>query len=310
MSPPSGFHLHVLHERKAPYPTISSYKEFFGRWWSVSDGPEAAIPSDVSPDRLVLWHMMGMYCRRLPSRLTIHDYRSRSVGSLCWLKDMAKKAFNARPDIRLFQTEFVKDGFRFHDGVPEVTFTLGVPSFAFDLSWSRNATVYDFGYVGMINRERHFDTLLRRFLDAYQGKRSFLLIGPSEQSILDEFAEQDGLSFTGKLPHRDALERVLQTRCGVCYVPNELPYSRQIPTKMLEYATMGMPIIANDVWTNIDNIRRHHIVAKVTEDDLFAEGPDPESLSDNLATDMAHLHFQAILSDSGLVDLISEHLHS
>ncbi len=306
MNLPAGFHLHILHQNRAPYPEISSYKEFFGQWWSVSDGPAAAIPASIPVDRLILWHMMGMYRQRRSSRLTIHDYRSRSIGQLYWLKDYVKKALNARPDLRIFLADSVKSGYGFRDRVPECFVAMGVPSFAFDLSWNPDRTSYDFGYVGMISRDRQFDLLLRRFLDAYVGSRSFLLIGPTDASILDEFGAEAGLHFTGKQPHREALEQVLQARCGVCYIPDKMPFSQQVPTKLLEYAAIGMPILANRTRMNVATIERCDIVATVEGDDLFGERPDPDALASNLATDMTRLDFMTILAESGLVETINK----
>ena len=308
MSLPGGYHLHVLHERKAPYPTITSYKEFFAKWWPVSDGPIDQIPTDVQADRLVLWQMMGTNFFRRPARLVIHDYRSLSVGTLSGIKDRLKRLLNCKPDIRLFQTDFVRRGLGFRDTVPEIQFTLGVPSFAFDMSWDRSKTSCDFGYVGVVTVDREFDTVLQSFLDAYEGKKSFLLVGPADDAILQRFRSHDCFDFVGKLPHREALRRVLESRCGVSFIPDKHPYNRQIPTKLLEYAALGMPILANDCWTNIDNIERHRIAATLTGNDLFADRPAPALMADNRDCDLSHLDFHRILAESGLVEILAKAL--
>lgn len=306
MQLPTNLHIHFFHEDKAPYPEIAAYREFFGRWASTSEGSEADIPKDVRCDDLIIWHMMGFYPRRSQARLVIHDYRSLSTGRFRRLKDFVKRAFNVRPDIRVCQNELIRDAMAFGDDRPSALIPMGVPSWIFDLRWDMADQRYDFGYVGVITKERGFRRALRSFIDTYQGTRSWLLIGPAERSLQEEFGNLPGIEFVGRLPQRDALAKLLTARCGVALLPGHPPYCWQTPTKLLEYAAMGMPILANNSPMNLETIKTHRIQATITSIDIFSSAPDAANMADNKATDLRHLDFQTVISGSDIVDLISQ----
>ena len=303
-----GMHIHFCHEGKAPYPDISAYRTFFGDQCSISEGLISDIPQNVRPERLILWYMMGFYPTRSAARLIIHDYRSLSVGRARRLKDLIKRAFNATPDLRIFQNEIIRSALGFRQDHRSLLIPMGVPSWTFDLKWCKEGTTHDFGYVGMINVERGFRGALRSFVRAYNGSRTWLLIGPAEQTLLDEFATAPGLEFAGRLPQQDALKLLLSTRCGIALFPGHPPHCWQTPTKLLEYAALGLPILANDSPMNLRTIELHDIKAMIRPGDLFDSEVDPSSLPANDGSCFRHLDFQAILRDSGVAEAITERL--
>ena len=303
-----GIHIHFYHEGKALYPDILAYRSFFDDLCSTSEGLATEVPQEVKPEMLILWYMMGFYPRRPVARLFVHDYRSLSVGRARRLKDFVKWAFNAKPDLRIYQNELIRDALGFRKDEGSVLIPMGVPSWTFDLKWCKQSTTHDFGYVGAINVERGFREALRSFVQAYHGSRSWLLIGPVEQSLLEEFVAAPGLEFTGRLPQGKALERLLSTRCGVALFPSHAPHCWQTPTKLLEYAALGMPILANDSPMNVRTIKLHGINAIVRSGNLFDGEFEPSNLPANDASRFRHLDFRSVIENSGVAEAISARL--
>ena len=272
----AGWHIHFFHEGKAPYPEISAYRQFFGDRCSASEGPESNIPAQADPERLIVWQIMGFYPTRPAARFLVHDYRSLSVGRTGLVKDLIKRSLNATPNLRIYQNDRIRDALGFRDDRGSVIIPMGVPSWIFDLSWREDATEYDFGYVGLITEERGFRKVLRSFIDAYRGTRNLLLIGPADQSIREQFEGEPGLTFTGKLPQKQAIETLLSARCGVALCPGHRPYRWQTPTKLLEYAALGMPVLANHSPMNVKTIELHGIKATLRSDELFGTADIPK----------------------------------
>lgn len=301
---PSGFHIHYLHGGKASYPEVAAYRQFFGSHCTTSEGAIDAVPKQVPPANLILWQVMGFYPRRVPARLTIHDYRSLSVGTWSGLKDLAKRTLNATPDIRIFQNEAICRRMVFDDTATTVLLPMGVPDWIFDLRRQAETTRYDFGYVGAISEERGFGKVLRAFVEAYLGERSLLLIGPAEPAIAAAFGGAPGITFAGPLTQREALLRLLEAQVAICPVPAGPPFDWQTPTKLLEYAALGMPILANDSPTNLETLEALNIRALLQDESLFSAAPDPAACPDNRDCDVRHLTFDKIIADSGIVDQI------
>lgn len=301
---PAGFHIHYLHGGKASYPEVAAYRAFFESRCTTSEGATDAIPKQVPPEKLILWQMMGFYPRRVPARLAIHDYRSLSVGTWSGLKDLAKRTLNAIPDIRIFQNDAIRRRMVFDDPAATVLLPMGVPGWIFDLHWQAEGARYDFGYVGAVSEERGFGKVLRAFGEAYRGERSLLLIGPAEPAIVAAFGRAPGIAFAGQLTQREALLQLLAARVAICPVPQGPPYDWQTPTKLLEYAALGMPVLANDSPTNLKTLEALNMRALLQDESLFRAAPDPAACPDNRDCDVRHLAFDKIIADSGIVEQI------
>lgn len=304
----AGWHIHFFHEGKAPYPEIAAYRGFFGGQCSTSQGPASNVPARTNPERLIAWQIMGFYPTRPTAKVVVHDYRSLSVGRARRLKDLMKRAFNAVPHLRIYQNGEIRDALGFRKDAGHVLLPMGVPSWMFDLRWREDASEYDFGYVGVITEERGFREALRSFTTAYGGSRTWLLIGPAEPSLLEEFGAAPGLKFTGALPQRKAIELLLKARCGVALFPAHPPHCWQTPTKLLEYAALGMPVLANDSPMNEKTIEQHGIEATVRSGDLFDDTVDPSHMQANKGADFRHLDFERIIGGSGVADAICDRL--
>ena len=62
-----------------------------------------------------------------------------------------------------------------------------------------------------------------------------------------EAEDSDGVTFTGRLPHPEALERMSEAAVGVSPLRREPNYVDSLPTKVLEYLAMGLAVVATDL---------------------------------------------------------------
>ncbi|KVD93276.1 glycosyltransferase [Burkholderia stagnalis] len=241
--------LFIMHPGKAHYPEIDAYTAYFReRGFEVASGRPDDHARLASPVDWVLWCIMGFYRTARPARLVIHDYRSLSVGRFARAKDWLKHSCQHRPDLRLFQNERLRDELGFRDGVPSLLLPMGVPDWIFELARGPvpPGPAGRFCYIGEMSFERGFDKLLRAYRDYRRSTDdTLMLVGEPDPRILARFAHVPGLTFAGRLPQRDALRVVARSDYAVCYFPTHRPHCYQTPTKLLEYAALGKPILCN-----------------------------------------------------------------
>lgn len=265
----------ILHPGKANYPEIAAYRDFLGpRGFDVHDGDASAYARFDGRHDCILWCIMGFYRALPPARFVIHDYRSLSVGRLAALKDTVKRAWNAKPALRIFQNERMRDAMAFRDGIPSLLLPMGVPDWIFGIANEPAGAgpAGRFCYIGEMSRERGFHKVLAAYRAAPRTARdSLVLVGQPEPEIYEAFRHVEGLVFVGRVPQRDALKIVQRSDYAVCYFPYHRPHRFQTPTKLLEYAALGKKIICNDAPSNVDAINALGIRSHVTGAAIFDE---------------------------------------
>ncbi|WP_404404949.1 hypothetical protein [Pelagibacterium halotolerans] len=290
----------------AYYPSIDActgYLENMGYRCRRTALEDVDFAQDLS--RTVIWQIMGFFPRPLPPgrAAVIHEFRSRSVGRFGVAKDIGKRFLLPKPDYRLFQTGYLEKTFNRRDTVPFGILGLGVPEYL-DPRAGRAEALFDFGYVGQISDERKTPDMLDAFIAKYGHGRSLCMIGPVRDGIDSRYASQTNIRFLGKLPQRDALETVRRCKIGLCYFPYHMPHAMQPPTKLYEYAAMGMRIWANDSPGNVQAIREFGINAYVSKRFAFPDFEVLEAQPDNSAFDPGVLHWKSIIDRSGIVEFL------
>jgi glycosyltransferase involved in cell wall biosynthesis len=102
-------------------------------------------------------------------------------------------------------------------------------------------------YLGRLSRARGVTELLelgRRFLA--RGGPVLELIGPADADIVGELREADAhglVRWHGFVPNDRALEQVRGALAGLSLLHDTPNYRVSLPTKILEYASLGVPII-------------------------------------------------------------------
>jgi glycosyltransferase involved in cell wall biosynthesis len=260
--------LFILHPGKANYPDIDAYRNYFNCQYAVIDGTLSDYEKVDDKSEVILWCIMGFYRKKIEAKFVIHDYRSLSVGRFMKLKDLAKRIFNVKPDLRIFLNSQVESVMGFNDIVPTCRLDMGVPKWIFDIK-PVSEIKGTFCYIGEMSLERGFDKVIDSFLSNKKDQQTFVLVGSPEKEILDKYANERALVFTGRVPQQKALEIVKSSEYAVCYFPYHRPHCYQTPTKLLEYAALGVNIICNDSPSNLTVLKEYSIDATVTKKNIF-----------------------------------------
>lgn len=295
-----------VHDGKANYPSIAANRVLFAPYFEVVEATFDEAKADPEIGRSIAWHMMGFYRTRLPAALTVHDYKSLSLGRFSRVKDWIKRFGNAVPDVRIVKEPMLKI-YGFDETVPYVLQDIGVND---DLRLHLNpktAKEYAFCYVGAMTYERKFDAVLRAFLASAEKDKRFVLVGEAEAGLKDEFAAHPNLIFTGRVSQAEVYRYVQASEVSVCYFPTHYPHSIQTPTKLLEAAALGARILINDQPMNRALAARYGMAVVVGKPgNLFAGLPPLPAWGDNRGVDSAPLYWSHMVKDSGIAGVLDK----
>lgn len=308
MTTASGERMMVfVHEGKAAYPDVRAYMTYFADRYEVREGSfkEAAALRGI--ERAICWHMMGFYPQRVQCAISIHDYRSLSVGRGRRLKDLVKRLANTRPDIRIFQNEEIRQALGFKLTDTSRYLPMGVPG---DFIASRGLVEpqqTDFIYIGSMLAERRCERMLDSFVQRFGSERLFHLYGPPNAELQARYAHHPNISFKGLVAQSD-LPRILKgAAVGVCFFPDHYPHVLQTPTKLMEYGALGMRILANEHPQSRLTAQHYGIHCRWGSiDDLFAEVPDELDWANNADVDPSPMAWPAVIAQSGVDELMNQ----
>jgi glycosyltransferase involved in cell wall biosynthesis len=292
--------IHFVHEGKAAYPEVAALRSYFGaRGFDTVEGPSSDV---VATDRAsASWHMMGFYPRRLPVDVTIHDYRSLSVGRLSRVKDGVKRALNAKPDLRFFQNQEIRQALGFPEDSRTYYLPMGVPQFFIANRSVAPPPSTDFVYIGSMLGERRCELMLDSFVKRFGGTKAFDLYGAPNPALVERYKDHPNIRFPGAVP-QERLPAILKAaRVGVCYFPMHYPHLLQAPTKLMEYAALGMRVLAND------HPQSRIVVANFglncrwgANGDMFANVSDTLDWENNSSIDPEPMSWDSVIAESGV----------
>ena len=296
-----------VHGGREAYPEIAAYHQFFAPRYETSEARPKNLSTRPDLEKSIVWMIMGYYPQRPPAGLVIHDYRSLSVGRLWWVKDRIKRFCNATPDIRIFQNEDMRDAMGFTDDVPVCLLPMGVPPFVVD-SRAAPATSYDcdFCYIGAMSAERKTQEMLDSFVHRYGTSKSFHLYGTPEPFLPARYKAHPNIVFKGRQNQQDVFAALMHARVAVNYFPNHHPHRMQTPTKLLEYAALGLRILCNEQRQSRLTAQRYGLSCLWgAAHNMFAAAPDDlASWPSNEAFDPAPLLWPHIIEASGIAILL------
>lgn len=101
-------------------------------------------------------------------------------------------------------------------------------------------------YVGDVTEARGALDLARA---AAEAGIQLTVVGRVDDRLKDRMdeAHPGGIEFTGRLPHRAAMDRARVASAGASPLRDEPNYRESLPTKVLEYAALRLPIVATDL---------------------------------------------------------------
>lgn len=237
--------IHFVHTGDAYLPELQAYVAFV-----EAAGHQAQVHRQIDTlpnDAAVLWWMCGQVstglAQRFPKAFQIHEYASASVPPMAWLKDQVKRWRQAVPQYRIFQNDWVRQRMGFADGVPCEFRDMGISGNFFADGPTNTKAEFDFVYLGEMQRLLHF---LPVFDGLQQAGRQVLLIGQLPQELEQKLHPYSNITRTGRVPHDQVPALLRRARYGLNLVPDQLPYTRQTSTKLLEYCAAGLPVVSTD----------------------------------------------------------------
>lgn len=123
-------------------------------------------------------------------------------------------------------------------------------------------------YIGTLSISREFDTLLHglsKVISKIKNKKIEIeFVGGNHQEIqaLSKIAKQLNIQeccyFTGKIKRNLVYEKILQSHIGISWFGTDIRFSDASPTKMIEYLSFGIPVVA------VDTVIMHNDILKAT----------------------------------------------
>lgn len=285
---------------KAWLPEIPAYKEHFeAKGCAVEIVPPGGRPSTI-PD--VEWRFPGLGCGRLfPNSVLIHDYPGSSASRFGAIRDAIKRRLNAKPNLRLFLNEQVRDRLGFRDGVPHLLRPMGVLRNFFDTAQTtpHEERPYDFIYVGGFRGRPEAQEAIRALSKSEESWKIFVVgVSPEEEPPLRD------VTFIAPIPYAAVPGKLAQARYGLVLTPNRPPYNDQDSTKCLEYAAAGLKLIAFDgPWIRRFAAQRHANIF------FLEEGlPTRRTLEERgcNTVDVSDLEWNRLLDSVHLFETVSE----
>jgi len=304
--------IYFIHEGKEAYPEIAAYRKFFADRFATQEVHPAEV--DHLPDLAtsICWFIMGFHRSRPKAALVVHDYRSLSIGRTAALKDLMKRFMNAKPDIRIFQNQDMQKALGVRDAVPTVFLPMGVPEFILDARLSeRPRPTNDFCYIGVMSMERQSYLMIDSFLKRFGHHKTFHLYGAPEEKIVQKYQAYPNVIFMGRKTQPEVFHALQNVRVAVNYFPNHNPHKLQTPTKLLEYAALGLRILCNEQPQSRAVAAAHNLSCHWgAAQDMFASVPDDLNWMDNRAFDPHALLWPAVIEKSGIAALIMKQVNA
>jgi hypothetical protein len=301
--------IRFIHEGKAAYPDVKAYRSYFAATYETAESTpdEAAAAPDLGAN--ACWYMMGFYPKKIGCAVTIHDYRSLSVGRFRRTKDRIKRLLTADPDIRIFQNEAIRKALGFPMDERTYYLPMGVPELFIEKRGLKPKITSDFIYIGSMLAERKCQLMLDSFLKRFNDSKTFDLYGPPNPDLAAHYSGHSNIRFHG-LVAQDQLPKVLKSaRVGVCYFPMHYPHVLQTPTKLMEYGALGMRVLANDHPQSRITVDQYGLQCRWgPTSDMFRDVPDDLNWEDNRAVDPAPMAWGSVIAASGVEQALAEAL--
>ncbi len=298
-------HIHFLHRNKAYCPEIYAYKDILTeRGFDINIFNNKSEISSNLPG--IEWHIMGydFTSRQHKDSILIHEYHSVPVNkssAMSKLKLNIKRAFNKKPDLRIFLNEFVKSEFNFNDDVRFLYRDMGIQS-SF-LSTAKSSKEYDFVYLGNMDSVRDVHSFVSHFNVAFPNKK-LVLIGRISERIKGLIAENKNITAVGEIDHFKVPEYLAKSEYGINYIPNKYPFYNQTSTKLLEYCALDLKIISIKYkW--VEEFMKSRNARFFLFDD-FSEFNESVFDFDYVTPDLSDLEWTKIIKKSGIINYLEE----
>jgi glycosyltransferase involved in cell wall biosynthesis len=253
----------VRYATRAPGPSSSEDHEWVElpggrvrRWWGalrqMCRGGLGVV--SVHDPELIPAALLARLLRRVPVVVDVHEDVPAQVRHKEWVPRLLRPAaaWAAARALRLAErfgtVTLAEPNYRHlfrrdHPMLPNYPAAGSLPPLAVDAGY--------LVYVGDVTEERGaFDMVAAAGLTGE--RRPLRLVGRCRSDLAERLrrgAEELGVSLEvlGPLPHRRAMEIVGGASAGLCLLHDLPNYTDALPTKVIEYLEMGLPVVASDL---------------------------------------------------------------
>lgn len=183
---------------------------------------------------------MGFYPLKKKQVKYIHDYNSLSAPPFENIKNLIKKKFNFIPDVRFYNSYYVKQELNFNDNIKSYIRSAGIDEFF--LQTSNTKKEYDIVYSG--SNRPGLKEELKKFLDL---GFSILVLGKFDLFFRNYFSDYKKKIEIIYISNRYELPKYYQ-KCqyGLNYIPDIKPFNLQNSLKLIEYCASNLKILSSD----------------------------------------------------------------
>lgn len=179
--------------------------------------------------------------KKYKNKKYIIDYASISTPPFVKIKDIIKKKLNFKPNLRIFNSEFIKNYYNFNDNIPFIIRKAGISDKFLDINHFKTKK-YDIIYSGSVDSRKGLKNILIKYLDF---GCSILVVGSASDTFKNYFQNYKKIFFTGRIPYEKVADYYCQCEYGLNYIPEIFPYNYQYSLKFLEYSAFKLKVISN-----------------------------------------------------------------
>ena len=179
--------------------------------------------------------------KKYKNKKYIIDYASISTPPFVKIKDLIKKNITFKPNLRIFNSEFIKNYYNFNDNVPFVIRKAGINDQFLNIN-NFETKKYDIIYSGSIDSRKGLKNIFTKYLNL---GCSILVVGHVSNTFKNYFQNYKKIFFTGRVDHEKIADFYCQCEYGLNYIPDIFPYKFQYSLKFLEYSAFKLKVISN-----------------------------------------------------------------
>jgi glycosyltransferase involved in cell wall biosynthesis len=217
-------------------------------WWMILTGGHDLVA--IHDPELIPPALLRRVLRRRPVVLDIHEDIPAQIRTKPWVPGLLRSPLALvlewllRVSERLLVITLAEEGYLARFSRPHPV--IGNYPVVEHLPAPRPERTEGAVYVGDVTRERG---LVEAAEATGRIGIPFTVIGPVPDELAAELHLRGGpgLELTGRLPHAEAMRRVASATVALSPLHDLPNYRHSIPTKLVEYLALGVPVVASDL---------------------------------------------------------------
>jgi hypothetical protein len=233
----------ILNNPKSYLPEIHAYSEILKKKFKVIVSTNEDYLNSKS--NLIIkfpgfFYKKFNFFKNRSKKIIIHDYASLSTPPFAKIKNLIKCYFSETPNLRIYNSNFIKKEFSFKDNTPYLIRSAGVDKKFFFKENEKKKRVAQIIYVGSFR-----DKLCVGFEKILKFNLNLIVIGNFPEKFKNKFKFCKNIFFLGFKTQDQIIEILKVSEYGLNYIPDIYPWNYQASLKLLEYSAVNLKTISN-----------------------------------------------------------------